>query len=225
MRWLIDFFASSIGRKIIMSLTGLFLIIFLVVHLIGNFQLLKGDGGQAFNEYTYFMTHNPLIKTVSYGLYLFIVIHTFVGIVLWARNRKAKGKANAVSTSANSGWASKNMALLGTLIFAFILIHMGDFWWKMKFGETPTMMIEGQEYKDLYTLVVASFGNLMIVGAYIVGMIVLAFHLWHGFQSAFQTLGINHHKYTPIIKGVGKIYAILVPLGFAIIPIYMYFFM
>ncbi len=225
MRWLIDFFYSSIGRKIIMSLTGLFLIIFLAVHLAGNLQLLKGDEGLAFNEYTYFMTHNPLIKTVSYGLYAFILLHTFVGVGLWIRNRRAKGKANAVSTSANSSWASKNMALLGTLIFAFILIHMGDFWWKMKFGSVPMVMIEGQEYKDLYTPVMNTFDSPLLVGAYIVGMIVLAFHLWHGFQSAFQTLGINHHKYTPIIEAIGKIYAIVIPLGFAIIPIYMYFFM
>ena len=225
MRWITDFLYSSIGRKIIMSLTGLFLITFLVVHLAGNLQLLKGDEGASFNEYAYFMTHNPLIKTISYGLYFFILLHTVLGIAIWARNRKAKGTRNAVSTSANSGWASKNMALLGTLIFAFILIHMGDFWFKMKMDQLPYMTVDGQEYKDLYHQVMTTFSNPVFVVIYVIGMLVLGFHLWHGFQSAFQTLGINHPKYTPIIKGLGKAYAIIVPLAFAVIPVYMYLFM
>lgn len=222
MKWIIELLTSTIGRKLIMSLTGLFLISFLLIHLVGNLQLLKGDEGAAFNVYAYFMTHNPLIKTISYGLYFFILLHTFVGMALWAKNRKSKGQKNAVSTGANSSWASKNMALLGTLIFAFILIHMGDFWLKMKLDQTPMVTISGESYKDLYALCVMTFEKPLFVIAYIIGMIVLAFHLWHGFQSAFQTLGLNHQKYTPIIHGLGKIFAILVPLGFAIIPIVMY---
>ena len=222
MKWIIELLTSTIGRKLIMSLTGLFLISFLLVHLVGNLQLLKGDEGAAFNVYAYFMTHNPVIKTISYGLYFFILLHTFVGMALWAKNRKSKGQKNAVSTGANSSWASKNMALLGTLIFAFILIHMGDFWLKMKLDQTPMVTISGESYKDLYALCVITFEKPLFVIAYIIGMIVLSFHLWHGFQSAFQTLGLNHQKYTPIIHGLGKIFAILVPLGFAIIPIIMY---
>lgn len=222
MKWIIELFTSSIGRKLIMSLTGLFLISFLIVHLIGNLQLLKGDEGEAFNVYAYFMTHNPVIKIVSYGLYFFILLHTFVGLALWAKNRKAKGQKNAVYTGANATWASKNMALLGTLIFAFLLIHMGDFWLKMKLDQTPMVTIDGESYKDLYALVVITFEKPIFVIAYIVGMIVLGFHLWHGFQSAFQTLGLNHKKYTPIIHGLGKIFAVVVALGFAIIPIIMY---
>lgn len=222
MKWIIEFFTSSIGRKLIMSLTGLFLILFLIVHLVGNLQLLKGDEGMAFNQYAYFMTSNPLIKTISYGLYFFIILHTIVGLYLWNKNRKSKGIKNAVSTGANSTWASKNMALLGTLIFAFLLIHMGDFWLKMKLNQTPMVTYDGQSYKDLYALVVITFEKPLFVIAYIIGMVVLAFHLWHGFQSAFQTLGLNHKKYTPIIQALGKIYAIVVPLGFVIIPIIMY---
>jgi len=112
------------------------------------------------------------------------------------------------------------------LILAFILIHMGDFWFKMKFTDELGMKsYEGfPEVRDLYTRVSTAFSQLWIVIVYLIGMMVLSFHLWHGFQSAFQTLGLNHKKYTPLIKSVGKAYAILIPLGFAIIPIWYFLF-
>lgn len=225
MKWLLTFFGSSIGKKLLMSLTGLFLILFLVVHLIGNLQLLKDDGGESFNTYAYFMTHNPLIKIVAYGNYFFIILHAIVGISLALYNKSAKGQKYAVSNTNKTTWASHNMALLGTLILAFIFIHMGDFWYKMKFTDELTMMsYEGfPEVRDLYSRVSTAFSQWWIVAAYLVGMSVLSFHLWHGFQSAFQTLGINHKKYTPLIKNVGKAYAVLIPLGFAIIPIWHFF--
>jgi succinate dehydrogenase / fumarate reductase cytochrome b subunit len=226
MKWLITFFSSSIGKKLLMSLTGLFLILFLVVHLIGNLQLLKDDGGEAFNTYAYMMAHNPLIKIVAYGNYFFIILHAFVGISITLYNRGAKGQKYAVSKSNKTTWASKNMALLGTLILAFTFIHMGDFWFKMKFtNELATVSYEGfPEVKDLFTRVSTAFSQLWIVAVYLIGMLVLSFHLWHGFQSAFQTLGLSHKKYTPLIHNVGKAYAILIPLGFAIIPIWYFFF-
>ena len=225
MKWLTTYLTSSIGRKWTMGLTGLFLILFLIVHLIGNFQLLKDDGGEAFNKYTYFMTHNPLIKTVSYGLYFFIIAHTIQGLLLWSANRKAKGQAYAVKASVPGvKIESQYMALLGTLILFFLIIHMGDFWYKMKFTDLMAMrsygdFAEGEPIKDLYARVSEAFLNPLLIAAYVVGQIVLFFHLKHGFQSAFQTLGINHPKYTPFIKSVGLVYAIIVPLGFAIIPI------
>jgi len=227
MSWLINFFTSSIGRKLIMSLTGLFLIVFLLVHLIGNFQLLVSDGGQAFNEYAKFMTTNPLIKTTSYGLYAFIVLHAVQGIAIWAKNRSARGqkyavkKTRAVGTSAA---ASSNMALLGTIVLVFLFLHMGDFWWAMKWDAVPMAdCYDGDVYQDLYAKVYISFKQPWIVVAYLVGLVGLAFHLLHGFQSAFQTLGINHKKYTPLIRGLGWAYSILVPLGFAAMPLFFYF--
>lgn len=226
MNWLSNFLTSSIGRKLIMSLTGLFLIVFLIVHLLGNLQLLANDGGESFNSYAYFMTTNPLIKTVSYGLYLFIILHAYLGIVIWFKNRAAKGSSYAVSSDAKVTWASKSMALLGTLVLAFILIHMGDFWFKMKFTDQLAMVsVNGMDaqVKDLYSQVAYTFANPFMVGAYIIGLIALAFHLWHGFQSAFQTLGINHSKYTPIIKTVGKLYSVIIPIAYAIIPLYYFF--
>jgi succinate dehydrogenase / fumarate reductase, cytochrome b subunit len=225
MKWLTTYLTSSIGRKWTMGLTGLFLILFLIVHLIGNFQLLKDDGGESFNKYTYFMTHNPLIKTVSYGLYFFIILHTIQGLLLWRDNKKAKGQNYAVkATVPGVKIESQYMALLGTLILFFLIIHMGDFWYKMKFTDLMAMrsygdFAEGEPIKDLYARVSEAFMNPLLIAAYVVGQIVLFFHLKHGFQSAFQTMGINHPKYTPFIKSVGLVYAILVPLGFAIIPI------
>jgi len=226
MNWLSNFLTSSIGRKLIMSLTGLFLIVFLIVHLLGNLQLLANDGGESFNSYAYFMTTNPLIKTVSWGLYAFILLHAFLGIAIWWKNKAAKGSSYAVSSDSKVTWASKNMAILGTLLLAFIFIHMGDFWFKMKFTDQLAMVtVSGMEtqVKDLYAQVAYTFENPIMVGAYLVGMLVLALHLWHGFQSAFQTLGINHSKYTPIIKTVGKIYSVIIPLAYAIIPLYYFF--
>jgi len=226
MNWLTNFFTSSIGRKLIMSLTGLFLISFLLVHLLGNLQLLANDGGEAFNAYAYFMTTNPLIKTISYGLYFFILLHAILGFIIWSKNKAAKGGKYAVRSNANVTWASRNMALLGTLILAFIFLHMGDFWFKMKFTDQLAMVnVAGVDapVKDLYAQVAHTFANPYMVAAYIVGLLALAYHLWHGFQSAFQTLGINHKKYTPIIHAIGKIFSVVVPLAYAIIPLYYFF--
>lgn len=224
MSWLFQFLRSSLGQKLVMSLTGLFLISFLLVHLAGNLQLLKDDGGEAFNVYAYFMTHNPLIKAVSYGLYLFIIVHAIQGILITIKNRKAKGSKYAVSTNENSTFASKNMTLLGVLVLAFLFMHMGDFWLKMKMGQLEQAQYDGLDYSvaDLYSRVAIAFEVSWIVVAYVIGQIALAFHLWHGFESSFQTLGLNHKKYTPIISFLGKAYSIIVPIGFAIIPIWMY---
>ncbi len=223
MQWILNFLTSSIGKKFVMSFTGLFLISFLTIHLIGNLQLLYDDDGAAFNKYAYFMTHNPLIKAVSFGLYAGIILHAWLGLALFFKNRKSKGQKYAVSTSANASFAAKQMAILGTLILAFLFIHMGDFWYKMKFTDQLAMVdYDGMMVKDLYAQVSTTFSKPLFAGIYIVGMIALAFHLWHGFQSAFQSLGLNHKKYTPIIQGFGKIFSIIVPAAFALIPIFMY---
>jgi len=221
MKWLLNFLTSSIGQKLVMSLTGLFLITFLIVHLIGNIQLLYGDNGVAFNVYAKFMTGNPLIKTVSWGLYFFILLHAVQGIILWLKNKSAKGSQYAVQGK-NSSWASKNMGPLGMIMLIFLIIHMYQFWLKMKLGTVTPVTIDGVEVQNLYAQVVYVFTNPLFVIFYVVCMVAIAFHLAHGFQSAFQSLGLNHKKYTPIIKFVGLAYSILVPLGFALIPIVMY---
>ena len=226
MRWIINFMTSSLGQKVIMSLTGLFLITFLIVHLLGNISLMFDDEGYAFNTYAYFMTQNPLIKTVSLGLYFFIALHTIQGLMITFKNRMARGQGYAVKAKDNASFSSRNMALLGTLVLAFLFIHMGDFWLKMKLDMLPIVSYEGYDapMADLYKRVSIAFQNPLLVVAYVIGQIVLALHLWHGFQSAFQSLGLNHPKYTPLIKGLGKAYSILVPAGFALIPIYHFLF-
>ena len=232
MSWFVRFITSSIGQKVVMSLTGLFLITFLAVHLAGNLQLLALDGGRAFNEYAYFMTTNPLIGGLSYGLYAFFLLHAVQGVILYFQNRKARGSQRyAVKTlQAASAHAPKrasaHAALLGTIILVFLGIHMGDFWYSMKFTDDIELVTYGGNptaVKNLYYKVSQSFSQWWIVAIYVVSMVVLAFHLLHGFWSAFQTLGLNHRKYTPLIKAVGAIYAVVVPLLFAAIPVYMYF--
>ena len=206
-----------------MSLTGLFLILFLIVHMSGNLLLIANDGGESFNIYAYFMTHNPLIKTVSYGLYFFIILHTIQGISLAASNRSARSVKYAVAKYPSASFASKRMALLGILILAFLLLHMGDFWFKMKFTDQLAMLsYDGLDYqvKDLYTRVAVAFQEIWIVIAYLVGLLALAFHLWHGFDSAFQTLGLREKRFGGVFKIVGRAYAIIVPLGFATQPLY-----
>jgi len=228
MSWLTSFLTSSLGKKVIMSLTGLFLISFLAIHLLGNLLLLADDGGDQFNLYAKFMTTNPLIKTVSYLLYASILLHSVQGIMIWLKNRAARGTqryavhvTRATNTNAS---AAKNMGWLGTIILVFILIHLYQFWLQMKLGVLDPVTIDGVTVKNLYAPVALAFSNIVYVIFYVACMIVIAFHLYHGFQSAFQTLGLNHRKWSPLVKMVGTFYSIVVPLGFAIIPLYFYFF-
>ena len=222
MKWFFDLFNSSLGRKLMMALTGLFLITFITVHLIGNLQLLKDDGGQAFNVYAKFMTHNPLIKTVSYINYLLILVHAIWGIGLAIANKKARGSEGYAIANKRTTWSARNMTLLGSLILIFIIVHMAQFWGVMHFGAIGVTIYDGVETKDLYTVVSDAYTQSWIVALYVFSMAVLAFHLWHGFQSLFQTLGLNHQKYNGLINFVGKTFSIVVPALFALIPIWMY---
>lgn len=228
MKWLITFLSSSIGQKLQMSLTGIFLILFLTVHLIGNIQLIYNDDGQAFNVYADFMGHNPLIQLIAKGNYFFILLHAVVGIYLWMQNRSAAGGANRYAVGkANGSYSSRNMAWFGIIIFVFLIVHLYQFWLQSKLPIDYTNMemitYPGMDYevKDLYKIVQATFQNVFFVIFYVIAMAVVGLHLSHGFQSAFQTLGLNHKKYTPFIKGLGTAYSVLVPLGFAIIPLWI----
>ena len=248
------FFAYLIGKKTLMALTGLFLSLFLIVHVSGNLQLFKNDQGKAFNEYSVFMTSFPPVKAISYLLYLSIVAHAIDALILTLTNKKARPKSYAFNNpSKNSSWSSRNMGLLGTVLLFFLIIHLSDFWFEYKFGHIPytqyetnlftgettnVMPFDGtidgkmQEYvkdgdtkvvivKDLYAEVAEAFKNPLIAIIYVICMISVAFHLHHGFQSSFQTLGINHPKYTPLIKKTGTVvFAILIPALFAAMPLY-----
>ena len=226
MAWFSQFLNSSIGAKLVMALTGLFLILFLSVHLAGNLQLLKDDGGEAFNTYAYFMTHNPLIKVISWGNYFFILYHAFTGIRLWLANRAARGGTNyAVQSTKNSGFSARNMAWFGIIILVFIILHMVQFWGVMHFGDLAEVSYPNhpEPVADLFTLVADTYKNGFFVAFYVVSMGVVGLHLWHGFQSAFQTIGLNHKKYTPLIRFVGMAFSVGLAVGFAVIPVLSYF--
>ena len=217
MNWFTQFLASSLGRKFTMSLTGLFLILFLMIHLSINFTLIFNDEGALFGELVESMESNPLIKVVSYVLYLAFILHIIQAFLLYNINRKAKGQKYQIRTRENATFASKNMTLLGSVILIFLIIHLLDFFYGLKIAHTIAE-------EELYSNIVDVYKKPGYVILYVVSMIFLALHLSQGFQSAFQTLGLNHQKYTPLIKFLGKLYSIVVPLGFAIIPIYVYFF-
>lgn len=213
---------SSLAKKYWMSATGLFLCTFLIGHLVGNLQLLlpPDEALVVFNEYARFMTTNPLIKILSYLTYFSILFHAVDGILLVIQNKKARPVQYAYNKpSANSSWASRNMGLLGAVVLFFIIVHMRSFWYEMHFGSIA-LDINGN--KDLYTITTAAFQELWYVVMYVICMIAIAFHLSHGFASAFQSIGANHAKYTPVIKKVGAAFGILIPLAFAIIPVFLY---
>ncbi|WP_460983803.1 succinate dehydrogenase cytochrome b subunit [Spirosoma fluminis] len=224
MAWVTQTLSSSLGRKVIMSLTGLFLSSFLIVHMAGNLQLFKGDNGRAFNEYTYFMTHNPLIITISYLLYTSILVHALMAWILTRHNQESRPVKYAYARpDANSPWSSRNMGILGTVILVFIVIHMRTFWYEMHFGAVPMAEYDGKQYKDLYAVVKEAFSQWWYVLLYVLSMVALGYHLAHGFQSGFQSLGIRHPKYTPLIENLGRyFFAFLIPVAFAAMPIYVF---
>lgn len=205
-----------------MALTGLFLVLFLITHLAGNLQLLdmSPDGQLQFNAYAKFMTTFPVVKVISYLLYFSILFHAFDGFLLAFQNRKARPVKYAYEKpGANSAWYARQMALLGTLLLVFIVIHMRGFWYEMHWGNIG---MDANGNKDLYTVVAAAFSQTWYVALYVVMMAVLAFHLLHGFQSAFQSLGLNHPRYTPLVKNIGVFIAVVVPVFFALIPVWMF---
>lgn len=245
---------SDIVKKYWMAGTGLFLCLFLIGHLAGNLQLfIEGyDGRLQFNEYAVFMTTNPAVKLLSYFTYFSILFHAVDGVVITINNRKARPEGYAYSKSgANSIWSSRNMGILGTIIFVYIVVHMQNFWYIYKFGETPYMMAEdgsspvlmdgtvvkggsivngevmqagesmGMAMRDLYEIVIQGFQSPALVILYVIGMVAIAFHLIHGFQSAFQSFGLKNRKYGGLIDKVGYAFAIIVPLLFAVIPVYL----
>ncbi len=218
-------FGTSVAKKFWMALTGLFLILFLLIHLAGNLQLmdLSEDGRLAFNEYTLFMTTFPVVKVVSYVLYFSILFHAIEGIWLSIQNQKARGsRYKNYKPGRTSGWASRQMSLLGTVILAFIIMHMGQFWFSYKFGEIP---LDAVGNKDMAQVVITTFseGNtaLLFVILYLVAQAAVGFHLWHGFESTFQSLGITS-KTHKVLQFVGRTYALVVSILFAVIPVYIY---
>jgi succinate dehydrogenase / fumarate reductase, cytochrome b subunit len=212
------FLKSSIGQKVVMATTGLFLITFLIVHAGINSLIYYNDGGVSFNEGAEFMGHNPIIRTMEIVLFLGIIIHIVQALVLTLKNRKARPVQYAVQSAGNSSkWYSRSMGLLGTLILIFLILHLKHFWFVSRLTDEIT---SGKE--TLFNEMKEVFTHLWIVILYVLAMVSLAYHLIHGFQSAFQTLGLNHKNYTPAIKTTGFVFSIFIALVFASMPIAMY---
>ena len=219
---MISYFNSTIFRKTLAGLSGFFLVLFLLGHLLGNLQLfIPGEDGQKqFNEYALFMTTNPAVKILSVLTYSSIILHTVLTLFLVFQSSNARDvKYLQSSGNANSTWGSKNMAVLGTLILIFILIHMKSFWYEMHFG---VIGLDPWGNKDLHTVTVTAFNELWYVLFYVLSMVVLAIHLKHGVESVFQTLGIKTRRYVSLIHKAAYGFALIVPAVFASIPIYLY---
>ncbi|MDR6567099.1 succinate dehydrogenase / fumarate reductase cytochrome b subunit [Chitinophaga ginsengisegetis] len=226
MKWS-QFFNTSIGKKLLVGATGLFLCSFVIVHLAGNFQLLYNDEGKAFNAYAAFMGHNSLIQFIAWGLKIVILLHAFIALQLTFSNRAARPVKYAVNPgNQTSSWFSRQMAIMGSILLIFIVIHLVNFWGKFHYTEMPTRTYEGsiEPLKDLYALSYETFKNGWLVALYVIGMIGLSFHLIHGFKSACQTFGLNHKKYNGLLSFIGIwLFGIAIPIGFAIIPVVIYF--
>lgn len=220
MGWFTTFANSSLGKKFIMAITGSFLILFLIIHLIGNITLYFGP--DAFNGYVKTLdVIKPLIRVIELVLLSAFVFHIFNGIRLWWENKKARPVNYKVNGSPeNTTLFSRTMFVSGSVIFIFLVLHLGTFFWRFNVHD-PQQLADTHRY---YDIVVGFFQIWWYVLLYIVAMVLLGFHLNHGFQSAFQTFGWNHKKYTPIIKKIGTAYAIIMAIGFASMPIYFFFF-
>ena len=212
-----------------MALAGLFLITFLFVHLGINLTvLLPGSETVAekeiFNITAHFMGTNILIKIFEVVLFGGFLIHILYGLILQIQNWLARPNRYKVEGWSHTSFFSKFMIHLGVLIFIFLVIHLMDFYIKVKFlGDIGAVFYDGKEYHDMGAMVIEKFQHAGFVIFYLIMFIFLGFHLNHAFQSAFQSLGINHSKYTPFIKFVGTVISIILPVGYAIVPLVIYF--
>jgi succinate dehydrogenase / fumarate reductase cytochrome b subunit len=208
------FFSTSVGKKIIMAISGIFLMIFLVIHLFGNLFLFVGE--EAFNSYVENLDKiKPLIRVIEIVLALGFIYHIYNGIFLTLKNFSSSGfkRYEIKETSPEVSWTSRSMYISAAVIFFFLVVHLSHFWYNFNLVDIK---------KDYYNFVVSSFHNFWYSALYVFSVLFLGFHLYHGFESSFQSLGLNHKKYTPYIVMFGKLYSIAITIGFASIPIYFY---
>lgn len=215
-----NIFSSSVGKKIVMSLSGLFLIVFLLVHLVANLFIFIG--ADAYNEACHFMDTNPLIKIMVPFLALGFGIHIIYAFILTLHNMKARPVRYAVKDlKGASTWASRNMLVLGVIVFGVLCLHLTDFWAHM---QLETLILGNTIDHDIpYELVLAKFKNPIFVAIYVVWIAALWCHLTHGFWSAFQSIGLCNHIWINRWKSLAKLYAAVIAIGFVAIPLYVFF--
>lgn len=207
---------SSLGRKYIMALSGGFLILFLLEHLYTNLHLFYGDGGAEFNEMSHNMVHNLLIRIIEIVLFAAIIIHVVQAIVLTKQNSDARPIKYAVNkTNETSSWFSRNMGITGSVIFFFIVVHLYNFF--LPYRITGEVGPDGHE--TLAEEVAEAMANPWYALIYLVSIFFLSFHLVHGFQSAFQSLGFNNKKYASVLRQTGVGLVILMGILYALFPI------
>jgi len=212
-------FSSSVGRKFIMGLSGLFLITFITIHLLINlFSLISAD---LFNAGSHFMATNPLIQIMQYVLAAGFIIHIVMGIRLTIQNNAARPVKYACNKPGeNSSFASRSMIYTGMLVVVFLILHMKDFFVEIKFNHLSNVAVANPTD---YDLLVQVFQNPIYILIYVIAFIALGIHLNHGFQSAFQTMGLNHKRYNPLIKSAGVAFCALITVGFSAVALFHFF--
>ncbi len=210
--------SSSVVKKQLMAITGLLLCGFLVSHLIGNCLIYLG--AEAFNSYAHALITNPLIYIAEAGLLAIFLTHIGLAIRLTIENKKARPVSYYMKTPTGRGatFASATMPYTGMTILVFLVFHILHF----KFGPVYTASYNGVEMRDLYKLLIEYFQNPFAVAWYVIAMLALGLHVSHGFASAFQSIGFNHPKYNCALKCLSKLYAVVITLGFAALPIYCF---
>jgi succinate dehydrogenase / fumarate reductase cytochrome b subunit len=212
MATIVSFFNSSVGRKLIMGLTGFFLCSFLVVHLYINLFVFKQDAGVVYDAYSEFMATYPLIRPLEIVVFAGFLIHAFIGVWLWFLNRRIRPRRYAVNRASDtSDLSSRVMFITGVVVTVFLVVHINTFFVQSRFFPTGETM---------YDMVQHAFRNPLYVAFYLVALGFLGYHLKHGFQSAFQTFGLRSPRYKWLIDAVAVIFWLLIPLGFAAMPLY-----
>jgi succinate dehydrogenase / fumarate reductase cytochrome b subunit len=228
MKWS-EFFTSSVGKKFIMAVTGISLILFLVVHVGLNACIFNATGdnsdhGEMFNKAAHFMGSTVIPRLLEVALFIGIFLHAIQGLVLEVQNRKKRTVKYAVNYgNRGSTWYSRSMGLLGTIILIFLIVHWSHFWIPSRFTGLDEVTYDGKQMHNLFGLMKETFTQPWVIILYVLGCISLAYHLLHGFQSAFRTMGLRNHKYIRLISGIGTGFSIIVPLAFAMMPVSMYF--
>ncbi len=215
-------FSSSLGKKMIMSITGLFLMLFLVVHLTTNLLLLVGDGS-LYNRAAHALATIPLLRIVEFLLAFGFFFHIVYATIITLKNQRTRPIGyNKTASNRVTTWPSKNMYILGFAILAFLVLHLINFFLKLRFGEAP--YVEGTEMHNTYLLVSSFFSKYWWYNLiYIISAVLLGLHLSHGFWSAFHTIGLNNNKWLNRLESFAYVYAVIVAVGFTIIPIYFWF--
>ncbi len=214
-----SYLCSTIGQKQLMGISGLVWSGFVLTHMAGNMLILVS--AEKYNRYGHAMISNPFLLAAEAVLVLALLLHVIKGVMLTYRNKSSRAQPPAVGLSGekNSSFAVKTMIYQGVIILVFIVLHLLTF----KFGTYYNVNYGDGEIRDLHRLIVEVFQSPIYAFGYMACMIVLALHLSHGFYSSFQTLGFHHPKYSPALKIMGNIYAIIVSLGFLSQPFYVYF--